>query len=434
MSDKRRWTMKGKNRAPTIAGLIVLGFTLSVLLSLAPLTLASPAKAIKIGGQSITSGPLGEYGRMMKDGAVMAIEEINAAGGVLGRPLELKWMDTELKPAIGVKNARYLVTQWGADYLMGVDSSGVSMAVGPVLPELNRIFTFCHAATHRLTEELVYEKGIKQIFRVSVPVYQDSIAMALLARDEGKFPGIKRIAGINPDYEYGHVSWALFKYYLKKYRPDVEFVYAGWAPFGTLDFTRHISAAMAQKPDAIYSTEWGGELVSLVKQALAMGVFDGIKAFFNPMGGGGPDCRGFGMEVKKDAFKGKYWTTGRYVWNWPETPKNKEFVERYNEKYGVPPVYSALNAYDAVYLLKAGAEKAGSIETEKLIKAMEGMKLESPAGTKYIRPEDHQAVYTVPLGRLVWDENYKVPKIGDLVVIPAKEYYRSPPFTPIPAD
>jgi branched-chain amino acid transport system substrate-binding protein len=425
--EKRSW-------APVIPMLVVSALAFSVLLSWVSPTLASSAKAIKIGGQSITSGPLGEYGRMMKDGAVMAIEEINAAGGILGRSIELKWMDTELKPAVGVKNARYLVTQWGADYLMGVDSSGVCMAIGPVLPELDRIFTFCHAATHRLTEELVYEKGIKQIFRMSVPVYQDSTAMGLLARDEEKFPGIKRIDGINPDYEYGRVSWALFKHYLKKYRPDVEFVYAGWAPFGTLDFTRHISAAMAEKPDAIYTTEWGGELVSLVKQALAMGVFDEIKAWFNPMGGGGPDCRGFGMEVQKDAFKGKYWTTGRYVWNWPETPKNKAFVERYNEKHGVPPVYSALNAYDAVYFLKEAAEKAGSIETAKLIEAMEGMKLESPAGTKYIRPEDHQAVYEVPLGRLIWDEKYKVPKVGDLVVIPTKEYYRSPPFEPIPVD
>jgi len=426
--------MKRKCWAPIIAGLILLALAFSVPLFQVPSALASPAKAIKIGGQSITSGPLGEYGRMMKDGAVMAIEEINAAGGILGRPLELKWMDTELKPAIAVKNARYLVTQWGADYLMGVDSSGVCMGIGPVLPELDRVFTFCHAATHRLTEELVYEKGIKQIFRISVPVYQDCIAMGLLAKDEEKFPGIKRVAGINPDYEYGRVSWALFKHFLKKHRPDVEFVYAGWAPFGTLDFTRHISAAMAQKPDTIYTTEWGGELVSLVKQALAMGVFDEIKFWFNPMGGGGPDCRGFGFEVLKDAFKGKYWTTGRYVWNWPETPKNREFVERYHEKYGVPPVYSALNAYDAVYLLKQAAEKAKSIETGKLIKAMEGMKLESPAGTKYIRPEDHQAVYTVPLGRLVWDEKYKVPKIGDLVVIPAEDYYRSPPFEPLPAE
>ncbi|MCJ7641169.1 MAG: ABC transporter substrate-binding protein, partial [Desulfobacterales bacterium] len=103
-----------------------------------------PAGPIKIGGQGAVSGAHADYGWQMIAGSTMAIEEINAKGGVSGRKLELKFMDEELKPATAVKNARYLVTDWGADVLFGVDSSGSAMALGPVLAELNRVHIFCH--------------------------------------------------------------------------------------------------------------------------------------------------------------------------------------------------------------------------------------------------------------------------------------------------
>lgn len=431
--------MKRKSWVGIIIALVVVAMALPALLSCAragpttPTAAKAPttpaAKPIKIGGQSITSGPLGQYGREMKQGAVMAVDEINKEGGILGRPVKLKWADSELSPQTGVKNFRRLVTQWGADFLMGIDSSGVAMSVGPVLPKLDRVGVVCHAATNRLTEELVYEKGIKNIFRVSAPVYQDGTAVSIYTSK--KFPKVKRIAGILPDYEYGHSAWALFKQAMKKRNPDVKFVYAGWVPFGTLDFSSYLSAAMAKKPDVIYTVEWGGEGISLIKQALSRGVFGKIDAWVQPMLGGGPDCRGIAWAAKKGKFGGKIVTTGRYIWNWPDTARNKKFVKRYVKRYDVPPVYSALNAYDAVHLFKRAAEKAGSIKTGDLIKAMEGMKLKSPAGTKYIRPADHQAVYNVPVGRLGWSKKYGIPKVTDLMVLPAKKYYRSPPFKPI---
>ena len=199
--------------------------------------------AIKVGAQGAASGPHSDYGRQIEMGATMAMEEINASGGVLGCKIEVRFMDDENKAATGVKNARLLITDWGANFLVGTDSSGVAMAIGPVLAELKRIQFFTHAATHRLTEELVAAKGIKEIVRVSVPVYQDAIIAALIFKDR---KDIKRWANIGADYEYGYVSWNLFKETLRKYRPDVEFVGEAWAPFLTLDFSPHISAVMAQ--------------------------------------------------------------------------------------------------------------------------------------------------------------------------------------------
>ncbi len=361
-------------------------------------------------------------------GATLAIDEINAAGGILGSKLEMKFMDSELKPAVAVKNARYMVQDWGAHLLFGVDSSGVCMAVGPVLPELDRVQIFCHAATEKLTEDLVYAKGIKNIFRISVPVYQDSIVAAMIFKD---FPEIKRWAGINCDYGYGRTSWALFKATMKKYRPDVEFVAEAWAPFWTGDFSPHLSAVMAKKPDAIFSTPWAGEAVMLLRQALLLGVFDDIQVWWQAMGGSVDVLEGLSREVANNQFQGKLWATARYIHNWPDTPDNKAFIERYLKRWARYPNYSAETSYSAIYAFKAAIEKTGSLDTAELIKALEGMKISCPGGERYFRPEDHQAVYNVPAGKVIHDPAYPLPVLGELRVIPAKDYYRNPPFPPV---
>ena len=387
------------------------------------------AGPIKIGGQGAISGAHADYGWQMMAGATLAIEQINAKGGILGRKVELKFMDEELKPATAVKNARYLVTDWGADFLFGVDSSGSAMAIGPVLPELNRLCFFTHAATHRLTEELVYQKGIKQIFRMVAPVYQDALA-AWIFKDN---PEIKRWAGINCDYEYGYVAWNLFKENIRKFRPDVEFVAAAWAPFWTMDFSSHISAVMAEKPDAIFATPWAGEGVMLLRQALMLGVFDKIQAWWQGMGGSVDVLEGLSREIEGDKFKGKLWGTARYIHNWPATAENKAFVEAFRKRWGRFPNYSAEGSYSTIYAIKTGAEKAKTLETAKVGAALEGMELKTPAGPRLIRKEDHQAIYTVPAGRAIKSPDYTIPILGDLKIIPAKDYFRHPPFTPVAA-
>jgi len=418
-------------RRISMLGVFILGALLAIFAS-------GPAEAacqlgvpvVKVGAQGATSGAHADYGRQINMGATMAIEEINAKGGILGCKVELKMMDEELKPATAVKNTRYLVTEWGAHFLVGVDSSGSSMAIGPVLPELKRPYFFTHAATHRLTEELVAEKGIKEIVRTGAPVYQDGILAALLFKD---MPDVKRWANIGADYEYGVVSWNLFKETLKKYRPDVEFVAAAWAPFGTLDFSPHISAVMAAKPDAIFSTPWAGEGVMLLRQAQIQGVFDQIKLWWQAMGGSVDVLEGIAPAVQGDKFKGKLWATARYIHNWPDSPENKAFVERFQKRWSRFPNYSAETTYSAVMIAKAAIEKAKSLDSAKMIDALKGMQINTPAGLRVFRAEDHQFVYNVPAGRVMMDPKYPIPVLGDLKVLPVKDYYRWPPFTPITA-
>jgi len=420
------------SRRKFLKDVVIGGVTLGTGLGGYRVTYGQAKKAtgpIKIGGQGAISGAHADYGWQMMAGATLAIEQINTKGGILGRKLELKFMDEELKPATAVKNARYLVTDWGADFLFGIDSSGSAMAVGPVLPELNRLCFVTHGATHRLTEELVAIKGIKQIFRMVAPVYQDALA-AWVFKDN---PEIKRWAGINCDYEYGYVAWNLFKENIRKFRPDVEFVAAAWAPFWTMDFSSHISAVMAEKPDAIFATPWAGEGVMLLRQALMLGVFDKIQVWWQGMGGSVDLLEGISREVAGDKFKGKLWATARYIHNYPVTPDNKAFVEAFRKRWGKFPNYSAEGSYSTIYAIKTGAEKAKSLETAKVGAALEGIELKTPAGPRLIRKEDHQAIYTVPAGRVIQSPDYPLPILGDLKVIPAKDYFRHPPFTPVAA-
>ena len=400
------------------------------------LLLAGPAQAqcqlgvpaIKVGAQGAASGPHADYGRQIEMGATMAAEEINAAGGILGCKVEIRFMDDENRAATGVKNARLLVTDWGAHFTVGTDSSGVAMAMGPVLAELKRIHFFTHAATHRLTEDLVASKGIKEIVRVSVPIYQDAIIAALIFKDR---MDIKRWANIGADYEYGYVAWNMFKETLRKYRPDVEFVGEAWAPFLTLDFSPHVSAVMAQKPDAIFATPWAGEAVMLLRQALIQGVFDNVQVWWQAMGGSVDVLEGISAEVAKDRFKGKLWATARYIHNWPDTADNRAFIERYRKRWARFPNYSAETTYSALFIMKAAVEKARSLETEKVIAAMKGMQIRNPGGVRVFRSEDQQFIYNVPAGRPMMDAKYPIPVLGDLKVFEAKDYYRYPPFTPV---
>ena len=239
-------------------------------------------------------------------------------------------------------------------FLVGSDSSGLALAVGRVLPELDLIQIFTHASTEKLTEELVYKEGIKHIFRGSVPLYQDAILPALIFKD---FPAVKRIANLGADYEYGRTIWRMFHTTLRKFRPDVEIVGETWAPYFTADFTPHISALLANKPDLILATPWAGEAVMMLRQATTLGVFDTVQVWWQAMGGSVDVMEGIARDVHKGKFQDKLWATARYIWNWPETSENRAFVERFRERWGRLPNYSAENTYSAVYALKAAAEK-----------------------------------------------------------------------------
>src|SRR3954465_3608546 len=379
-------------------------------------------KPIKVGCQTILSGPLGGYGEFMRKGATLAMEEINAQGGVGGSPLELNFRDEELKVDVGVKNARYFVDDWGADFLIGIDSSAVALAVGEIMPTLNKILIVTHGATEKFNEDLVYKKHIKQCFRICVPVYQDGIASAFIAKD---LP-VKKWATISPDYEYGHTSWKMFRATLKRMKPEVEFVGESFAKFGTVDFSSHITKVMGANPEGIFSTEWGGEAVAMVKQARLFKVFEQTKAVMIGMGAAMDVLQGLGPDYPDGT-----WASGRYYFGYPDTPENKRFNDAFRKRWDGPPSYPSETSYTAIHAIKKAVEKAKTLDVPKVIEAMEGLELDRPAGKCVIRKEDHQAVYAVPWGQIKHDPKFPMPTLANLKVFPTDEYYRKPPFAPV---
>jgi branched-chain amino acid transport system substrate-binding protein len=374
---------------------------------------------IKIGYQAILSGTLAGYGEFHKYGAQMAVEELNAKGGIAGEKVEMEFRDSTLKADDAIKNARYFVDSWGADYLAGIDSSGQALALAPLMDKLDRVLMVTHAATEKLTEEWVFKKGIKQIFRICTPTYQDSNAASFVAKD---LPAMKW-ATVSPKYEYGFTCWKMFQDTLKKLKPGVSFTAESWAPFGTTDFRSHINTVMDANPDGLYSTEWAGELISFVKQAKQAGLFEKIKIVMFPVGAAMDVLEGLGQEMPDNI-----WISGRYFFLYPNNKTNNEWVARFRKRWNHYPAYVSETGYSAIMVYKAAVEKAGSKETNAVIQALEGMEMDTPAGHRVFRKEDHQAMYDVPWGKTKGDPKYPFKVMTDMKVIPAKACFNRPPF------
>lgn len=381
---------------------------------------------ILIGALGAMSGAHADYGRQIEMGATLAAEEINDEGGILGCEIDIEALDTELNPDTGITNARRLVEREGAHFIVGVDSSGVALALAPVMDDLDRILIVTHGATEQLNETEVYENDHRNVFRMSVPVYQDAIVAALIVAE---MPEITRIANIGADYEYGRTAWAMFQENLSERRDDVEFVEEAWAPFLTDDFSAHISTVMAADPDMIFVTPWAGEAVALIRQAQQAGVFDEIEMWWQAMGGSVDVLEALTDSVEQDAFQGKLWASGRYLFNWPETDENEQWVEAFQERFDRFPNYSAQTTYAAVQALRIAVESSGSVDPDDVREELAGLVFDAPAGEITVREEDHQAVYNVPAGRVVIDDRWDIACVcADLQIFEAEEYYREPPF------
>jgi len=374
---------------------------------------------IKIGYQAVLSGTLAGYGEFHKMGALMALEEINGKGGIAGQKVELDIRDSTTKPDDAIKNIRYHVDSWEADFLGGIDSSGQALAVAPLMEQLDRVLIVTHAATEKLTEEMVFKKGIKQIFRICNATYHDGNGAAFIAKD---LPAMKW-ATVSPKYEYGFTCWKMFQETLGKLKPGVTFPAESFAPFGTTDFRSHINTIMDAAPDGLYSTEWAGELITFVKQAKEAGLFEKIKHVMLPVGAAMDVLEGLGKDMPEGI-----WISGRYFFLYPDTKTNKEWVARFHKRWNRYPAYVSETAYSSLYAIKAAVEKAGSKDTKAVIQALEGMEMDSPAGHRVFRKEDHQAIYDVPWGKTTSSAKYPFAIMGEQKLIPAKQTFARPPF------
>lgn len=376
---------------------IFLGILLAAVLTglvLAPPVLAE--KPVKIGFVYIMSGPFSTYGQFAKKGAQLAIDEVNAAGGFLGRKVEGYFEDSTGKPDVALRAIRKLVYQEKVDFLIGLDSSGVAKSVVPSIPQMKTPLIITHAATPDVTGSVCN----RYVFRISLNLAQNVKTAALLASQTKA----QKWTTIGPDYAFGHQSWEYFEKYLKQIKPDATFLpkdKVAFPPFKTTDFSPYITKVMQSKPDGVLVSLWGGNLIDFVRQGKEMGFFNGDFTVLATLGAAVEVLSALGDKMPEGIWVGtRYWFTAN------DSALNKKFVKAYHDRYKNYPSYNAEGAYGAVYTYKAAVEKAGKVDREAVIDALAGLSVELPVGKITIRPEDHQAVTDACWGKTAADAAY----------------------------
>lgn len=364
-------------------------------------------KPVKIGFVYIMSGPFATYGQFAKQGAELAIDEINKAGGINGRKVEALFEDSTGKPDVGIRVIRKLVYENEVDVVMGLDSSGVAAAVAPVMPELKTPLIITHAATPDVTGS----KCNRYTFRISLNINQNLAIAAAIATDLKA----KTWTTAGPDYSFGHQSWEYFQKYLSKRKPDAVFLPASdvaFSPAATTDFSAFITKIMNSKADGVLVSLWGGNLIDFVRQAGDMGFFDGKREVLMTLGAATEV-----LYALKEKMPEGIWVGTRYWFQASDTPINKAFVDAYLKRFNVYPSYNAHGAYGSVKAYAAAAAKVKSVDKEKIVSALEGLSIELPVGKITIRPEDHQAVTDG-----VWGKTAADPKMPIRILKPIKAF------------
>ncbi|WP_336366706.1 ABC transporter substrate-binding protein [Marinobacter sp. C2H3] len=357
---------------------LLVGMTAAATLGTASLSHA--ADPIKIGAINIRSGSAATYGEFAQKGFDLAVKEVNASGGILGRQVEMMYEDSQAKAATAIQAARKLVYSDGADAIVGLDSSGVAQGMVPTMTELQKPLIITHAATPDVTGKLCNAFT----YRVSVNVSQNMKAAAMVASKSDA----KNWTTIGPDYAFGHQSWEYFGNYLKAMKPDVNLMSETNFPrFGAEDFTPFIDRVMNSDADGVLISVWGGDLVNFVRQANDRGFFDkGLDLMFT-VGAATEVLSALGEEMPE----GVHLST-RYWFDAYDNDVNKHFVKAYVDAYGNAPSYNAEGAYAAIYAYKKAVETAGTTDGPAVAKALSGMSFDAPNGKVTFRAGDHQAL------------------------------------------
>jgi branched-chain amino acid transport system substrate-binding protein len=340
--------------------------------------------------EPILVGEINSYSRLpafthpYRNGWQLAVEEINGAGGVLGRELKVISRDDAGKPGDAVKIAEELVSKDGVALLAGTFFSHIGLAVTDFAKQRKVLFV----AAEPLSDAITWQKGNRYTFRLRPSTY---IQANMLAEEAAKLPA-KRWATIAPNYKYGQDAVASFKALLKAKRPDVEFVVEQWPALFKIDAGAEAQALLNANPEAIYNVTFGSDLAKFVREGALRGLFEGREVvslltgepeYLDPLKGEAPDG----------------WIVTGYPWYAIQTPEHKAFVEAYQAKYNDYPRLGSVVGYATFKAIAAIIAKAGSTDTEAMIAAAEGITVDSPLGPFSFRAIDHQSTMGAYVGR-----------------------------------
>ena len=345
---------------------------------------ASAQEPIKIGelnSYKVFSAFLDPY----KKGMELAVEETNAAGGVLGRKIEVVSRDDNGNPGDAVRVAEELLSREGASMLIGTFPSNVGLAVADFAKQRKVLFI----AAEPLTDKIVWDNGNAYTFRLRTSTYMQT---AMLIPDAVKL-NKKRWAIVYPNYEYGQAATAAFKKLLSAKQPGVEFVTEQAVPLGKIDGGAVAQALADAKPDAIFSSLFGPDLTKFVREGQQRGLFKGVEVF--NLLGGEPEY----LDPLKEEAPDGWYVTG-YPWSEIKTPEHTKFLDAYQAKFKDYPRLGSVVGYATVMSAVAAIKKAGSLDTDKLVAATSGLTVLTPFGEVMYRPLDHQSTMGAYVGRL----------------------------------
>jgi branched-chain amino acid transport system substrate-binding protein len=271
------------------------------------------AKALKIGIVDCYSGPPAAYTNDVRDAFKLEVDKINAAGGILGRKIEVLTRDSKFKVDLGLSAAKELIYRENVDIMMGTINSALALAISDMCKKEKVPFFVTFSKSAKITGA----KGHRYVFSIT-----ENTALAGKAAAAGlaKKPYKKYwIAG--DDYEYGHAIADGVWDNLKKLRPDVELLGQSWWKVGEPDFTPYITAILSAKPDAVIVATGGRDCVPFLKAAKATG-FNERVPFFMHTATELATLKPLGLNAPENVIG-----TSNYFYYYPETSANKSFVK-----------------------------------------------------------------------------------------------------------
>jgi branched-chain amino acid transport system substrate-binding protein len=319
-----------------------------------------------------------------KKGMDLAVEEINAAGGVGGRKLELITRDDNANPGDAVRVAEELLSREKIDVLTGTFLSHIGLALTDFAKQKKVFFL----AGEPLTDKIVWANGNAYTYRLRPSTYMQ---VAMLVPEAAKLKK-KRWAIVYPNYEYGQSAIASFKQLLKAAQPDVEFVAEQAPPLGRVEAGPVVQALLDSKPDAIFNVLFGADLSRFVREGNTRELFKGREVV--SLLTGEPEY----LDPLKDETPNGWIVTG-YPWNGINTPEHRTFLAAYQKRFNDYPRLGSVVGYAMIRSVAAGVAKAGGTETDKLVAAFRGLQVDTPFGRITYRPEDNQSTLGAFVGR-----------------------------------
>lgn len=352
---------------------------LSILLA-APAHAADPLRIGEINSYKAQPAFLEPYRKAM----LLALEEVNAAGGVNGRPLELLIRDDNGVPGDAVRAAEELVSRERVAMLAGGFLSNVGLALGDYARQRKVPFL----ASEPLTDKITWANGNRYTFRLRPSTWMQ---VSMLVPEAARL-GKKRWAIVYPNYEYGQSAVQTFKTLLQAAQPGVEFVTEQATPLGKLDAGPVVQALEASKPDAIFNVLFATDLTKFVREGATRGLFKGREVV--SLLSGEPEY----LEPLKDEAPEGWIVTG-YPWYAIKTPEHQRFLDAYRKKYGEPPRQGSVVGYVTIHAAAEALRRAGSADPEKIVEAFRNMPLSSPWGPIVFRAQDNQSTLGAFVGR-----------------------------------